>query len=91
MRYKEEQIKEWITQHKESGLSIEEFSKGKPFHKSTLSYWYKQDRPIDSSSFIEVKALKSKKFSVQILRRDGIIININQDLSVQELKQLIQC
>ncbi|HMP30347.1 MAG TPA: hypothetical protein PKD85_12155 [Saprospiraceae bacterium] len=90
MRYKEEQIMEWITQHKESGLSIEEFSKGKPFHKSTLSYWYK-NRSVDSNSFIELKVPKSDKFIIQILRPDGITININQEFSVQELKQLMQC
>lgn len=90
MRYTEAQIKEWIAQHQESGLSIEDFSKGKPFHKSTLSYWYKKSSA-KIHSFIELKVPKSDKFILQILRPDGMTFNINQEFTITELKQLIQC
>ena len=90
MRYTKDQMNSWVSEFKQSSQSIKDFSKDKPFHSSTLSYWV---RKCDSNApFIEVKPFATPfKSPVEIRRPDGVIISIHRELSVIEISQLLQC
>lgn len=90
MRYTKDQINFWVLKFKQSSQSINDFSKDKPFHSSTLAYWLRKS---DSNvSFIEIKPTAAPyKFPVEIRRPDGLIISVNRELSIVEISELLQC
>lgn len=90
MRYRESQIKAWLSQYKVSGLSLKEFSKRKPFHYSSLSYWIKH-KDKHQESFIEIKPTQYASSFIEIVKVDGVTIKIHQELSINEIKLLIGC
>ncbi len=90
MRYTKDQIKTWVTKFKQSGQSVAQFSKDKPFHISTLSYWLrKYDH---ASSFIEIKPIEVPSLSpIEIRRPDGVVISIANKLTIVDILQLMKC
>lgn len=91
MGYSKAQIKNWIIEFYNSGLSIKEYSEGKEFHSSTLSYWVKKSQS-NSKSFIEVKrSSQSKHYGIEIRRPDGVIIYVTGEISIGEINQLTRC
>ena len=89
MRYTLEQITKWVKEYESTGLSITEYSKDKPFHHSTLSYWLSKRK--DTSPFIELKPSMTSMSTIEIRRPDGVVVSISKSISITEVIQLIKC
>lgn len=94
MKYTKENIETWISELKQSGQSIAEFSKDKPFHPSTLHYWLSKES--QHSKFLEVKPKrednKNQQTSIiEIRYPNGVTMSIVKPLSITELLSLVRC
>ena len=89
MRYTNEQIATWVKEYESTGLSITEYSKDKPFHPSTFSYWISKRKV--TNSFIELKPNMTSISTIEIRRPDGVVVSISKSISITEIIQLIKC
>ena len=94
MKYTKESIITWINELSQSGQTIKEFCRDKPFHPSSLRYWIsKASQP---SRFIEVKAktadaLNAQIYSIEIRYPNGVTMSLVKPLSIADLVSLVKC
>lgn len=96
-RYNKEDIATWLKEYHQSGQSIKKFSEAKAFDYSTLYYWLrkengKQAKPEKLSGFNRVELSdRINQSSIQIHYPHGVILNVEQALSVEQIIKLIKC
>lgn len=88
-RYTIAQRSGWIKKWEASGLSIGQFSKGKPFSATTLYNWRSE---FDTChGFVPLEVEKNGRISVKINYPNGVVIEILEGCDVEQLRILVGC
>lgn len=88
-RFSEPQRLRWVQKWQQSGLSVEQFSKGKPFHASTLYNWSRLGQ--EACEFVPVEILGTDRASVRILYPNGVVIEISETQDIDLIRKLAGC
>jgi hypothetical protein len=100
-KYEKSQIHQWVNEYKESGSSIYEYSKGKPFHASDLFHWLEgnsskaETKPVaeslPESNFIEVSGMwPASQALITIHYPNGVRVEVNYAMEADHLKNLVK-
>ena len=90
-RYSEDKKRGWLEEWKKSGKSIKAFSKDKPFSSHSLYGWHKKQSTPPGSGFVELSPLVDPGTMLRIIYPNGLRVEINQPISLDQIIQLVKC
>jgi hypothetical protein len=92
-RFTGEEIREYLTQCRQSGKSKKEFSLENGIKYNTLINWFSQERqkvqPNKTVQFSEVKLPESDSVFAELKTGNGITIRLYQPVSAEYLQSLL--
>jgi hypothetical protein len=95
MRYSEEAKHRWLCEWKDSGESILQFCKDKPFNTGTfykwVSQWEGEENTPSGSGFIPLPISGTMPLYMTIQYPGGVKIDIHQPMSIEHIRKLAGC